>query len=203
MPSFGRLLFSEWRKCLLLGGMLENQIEKESFNLESTEPAGFWIRVAAYLIDFLVLLVLVVASMFVKTAALYFVVLIPMLLYKPLLEGLLGGTAGKLALGLRVINPEGEKIGIVGGLVRSAIFLLPQIPGTMLKMKMLEQGISPFDTEAMATFQQSTMMLNVANLGLTAVAIISCIVVAFTLRKRGLHDMIADTYVIKLDKGND
>ena len=67
--------------------MLENQTENTSFDLQSTEPAGFWIRVLAYVIDFLILLVLIVASMFVKTGTLYILVLIPMLLYKPLLEG--------------------------------------------------------------------------------------------------------------------
>lgn len=181
--------------------MLENKTNVQAIDMESAEPAGFWIRLLAYVIDFLVLLVLVVASMFVKTAGMYILVLIPMILYKPVLEGLVGGTAGKLALGLRVANEDGEKIGIVGGFVRSAIFLLPQIPGTMLKLKMIEEGIGSFEVEKLQAFQQANQLLNYANLALTILTIASCIVVAFTARKRGLHDMIADTYVVKLQKG--
>lgn len=181
--------------------MLENESSNESFALELTKPAGFWIRVVAYIIDILILLVFVVAGMFAKSEALYIAVLVPMILYKPVLEGLLGGTAGKFALGLRVINAEGGKIGLVGGIIRSALFLLPQIPGTMMKLKMIEQGISSFDPVAMQSFQEANKMLYVANLGLSIVAIISCIVVAFTVRKRGLHDMIADSYVIKVAPG--
>ena len=71
----------------------------------------------------------------------------------------------------------------------------------MMKLKMIEEGIGPFDVQALQAFQDANKMLNWANLGLSVVILISCIVVAFTARKRGLHDMIADTYVIKLDKG--
>lgn len=179
---------------------MENRNNTDAIDMQSAEPAGFWIRLLAYVIDFLVLLVLVVASMFVKSAGMYLLLLVPMILYKPLLEGMIGGTAGKLALGLRVANAEGEKIGIVGGFVRSAIFLLPQIPGTMLKLKMLEEGIGSFEVEKLQAFQQANQLLNFANLGLTLLTVVSCIVVAFTVRKRGLHDMIADTYVVKLQK---
>ena len=126
---------------------------------------------------------------------------VPMILYKPVLEGLLGGTAGKLAIGLRVINAEGEKIGLAGGFVRAAIFILPSIPQVMMKLKMIEQDISPFDPVAMQQFQQSNQLLNYTNIGLSLLVLASCIVVAFTARKRGLHDMVADTYVIKLKKG--
>lgn len=182
--------------------MLDNTLTENEFDLNETVPAGFWIRVGAYLIDFLILLALVVGSMFVKSVFAYLLLLVPMILYKPLLEGLLGGTAGKLAIGLRVINPEGGMIGVVGGFVRSAIFLLPTIPGALMKVKMIEQGISNFDPQAMQEFQQSNELLNYANLGLSLLVVVSCIVVAFTARKRGLHDMIADTYVIRLEKGN-
>lgn len=87
--------------------MLDNTLTENEFDLNKTIPAGFWIRVLAYFIDFLILLALVVGSMFVKSVWAYLLLLVPMILYKPLLEGLLGGTAGKLAIGLRVINPEG------------------------------------------------------------------------------------------------
>ncbi len=176
-------------------------MKEEAFDLESTVPAGFWIRVLAYMIDGLIMLLLVVPALFIKSTTAYMAVLVPMILYKPLLEGLLGGTAGKLAIGLRVISPEGGRIGVVGGFVRSAIFLLPTLPGAMMKIRMIDQGISSFDPEAVQAFQASNELLYYSNIGLSVLVIISCLVIAFTAGKRGLHDMVADTYVIRIGKG--
>lgn len=186
---------------LLLGCMLEGNNTLNAFSLEDTRPAGFWIRVGAYFIDLLVLLVFIVGSMFMKSVVGYLVLVLPMVLYKPVLEGLLGGTAGKLALGLRVFNSEGKLLGLAGGFVRSGIFILPVIPNTLLQVKMIQQGISPFDPEAAMAFQQSNELLYIVSYLLTALLLVSCIVVAFTNRKRGLHDMIADSYVVYKDKG--
>ena len=83
--------------------MLEKYLAGKPFDLNATHPAGFWIRVLAYLIDFLVLLVFGVGALFMKSVAGYILLMIPLILYKPLLEGILGGIAGKLAIGLRVI----------------------------------------------------------------------------------------------------
>lgn len=180
--------------------MLDETPNATGFDLENTRPAGFWIRVAAYFIDFLILLVFAVGSIFMKSVWSYLLLTLPLIAYKPVLEGLLGGTAGKLALGLRVINKEGGLLGLAGGFVRSGIFILPVIPNSLLQVKMIEQGISPFDPAAAEAFQQSNELLYLASYALSLLAIISCIVVAFTRRKRGLHDMIADSLVIYHEK---
>ncbi|WP_238710791.1 RDD family protein [Oceanipulchritudo coccoides] len=184
----------------LLGGMLDENVTTEEFLLEETRPAGFWIRVAAYFIDFLILLVFGVLALFIKSVPAYILLMIPLIAYKPVLEGILGGTAGKLAIGLRVINAEGQRIGVAGGFVRSGLFILPIIPNMLLQIKMIEQGLSPFDPAAMVEFQQSNELLYYVYYGLSALMIISCVVVAFTAHKRGLHDMVADSYVIYLNK---
>lgn len=180
--------------------MLEKYLEAQQFDIESTKPAGFWIRVAAALIDFLVLAVFVVGSQFMKSVPGYLLLIIPTLLYKPVLEGLLGGTAGKLALGLKVINQQGQLLGIIGGFIRAGIFILPNIPNMMLQTKMIQQGISPWDPEAAKAFQASNELLYYVYWGLSIVSLVSCLVVAFNARKRGLHDFIADSYVIYKDK---
>lgn len=167
------------------------------FSLEATRPAGFWIRVAAYAIDFLIMMVPAIAALFMKSAMAYILLMIPVILYKPVLEGLLGGTAGKLAIGLRVINAEGEKLGLAGGLVRNGLFILPVIPSMLLQLKMIEAGISPFDPEAAMTFQASHELLYLAYYALSILLLASCVMVAFTRRKRGLHDLVADSYVIQ------
>lgn len=185
---------------VLLGCMLDNYLDSQGFDVEESRAAGFWIRVAAYFIDVLVVLVFAIGSLFMKSVAGYILLMIPLVAYKPVLEGLLGGTAGKLALGLRVINAEGERLGLAGGFVRAGLFILPVIPNMLLQIKMIEQGLSPFDPESMLAFQQSNELLYYVYYGLSALMIISCVVVAFTRRKRGLHDMIADSHVIYLNK---
>ena len=170
------------------------------FDLSSTRPAGFWIRVAAYLIDFLILLIPTVGAFFMKSVGGYLLLAIPMICYKPLLDGMLGGTAGKLALGIRVINASGQYLGIAGGFVRSGIFILPSIPGIVIQIKMIEQAIPKLDPEAVSAFQAANMILYIASYVFVGLMFVSCIVVAFNKQKRGLHDMIADSHVIYLDK---
>ena len=181
--------------------MNDDTLDQTGFDVERTRPAGFWIRVAAYLIDFLILMVFAISALFMKSVPLYILLTIPLIAYKPVLEGLLGGTAGKLAIGLRVISHEGRLLGLAGGFVRSGIFILPVIPNMLLQIKMIQLGVSPFDPQAAMAFQENNELLYLAYYGLSILTVISCIVVAFTQRKRGLHDMIADSYVIHLDKG--
>lgn len=176
--------------------MLDDTRAPEEFNLEDQRMAGFWIRVAAYLIDFLVLLVFAIGALFMKSVASYMLLVIPVLAYKPVLEGILGGTAGKLALGLRVINPEGKVLGLAGAVVRSGLFILAMIPGTVLQIKRIESGISVMDPQAMQTFQEANVTLNYANYTLVMLTVVSCLVVAFHSQKRGLHDLMADSYVV-------
>lgn len=180
--------------------MLEENVANKEFDIESTKPAGFWIRVAAYLIDFIILMVLGVGALFIKSVPIYLAIALLTLLYKPLLEGYLGGTAGKLAIGLKVVNDEGEIIGLVGGFTRAAIFIVAAIPNILMQVKIIQQGLSNFDPVAMGEFQKENMMLQYANWGLLALTVAACVMVAFTARKRGLHDMIADTYVIYTNK---
>ncbi len=182
--------------------MLENTVSEPANRLdpEGRKPAGFWIRVAAYFVDFLILLIFGVSSLFMDTVGGYMVMMIPLVLYKPVLEGLLGGTAGKLALGLRVVNADGEWLGLAGAVVRSGIFILPVIPNMFLQVKMIEQGISPLDVEAVQGFQESNEVLYLAYYGLSILTIVSCLVVPFNTRRRGLHDFVADSYVVHKDK---
>lgn len=159
--------------------------------------AGFGIRLLAYVIDILVLMVFVIFGMFAKSVTAYLLVLVPMILYKPVMEGLLGGTAGKLALGLRVVNEDGERIGVVGGFVRAGIFLLPIIPNTLIQTGMMEQGISPMDAEGGQAFRQGNGLLFAAYYALSLMALLSCLAVLFSKQKQGLHDRIAGTWVIR------
>lgn len=171
--------------------------------MDDVRPAGFWIRVVAQLVDTLILVVFGVGAAFLRESWQYVAVTLAMVAYKPLLESWLGATAGKIALGLKVINAEGGRLSMASAWVRSGVFILPVIPNAMLQVKMIEANVAPFDAEGQRAIQESNQVLLMASLLLSAVAIMSCIVVAFNHRKRGLHDMMAESYVVHQDKGGD
>lgn len=154
--------------------------------------AGFWKRFAAWIIDYLILLVpswviyaktgVIDAFMQYITqvrggatpeaaaAALKSVVLVPGMIviaigfaYYVLLEGSkLQATLGKLALGIRVTDARGQAPGFARSAIRNAVRLLNAVPLPFI-------GLIPF---------------------------VSYIVTAWTARKQGYHDMVAKALVL-------
>jgi uncharacterized RDD family membrane protein YckC len=154
---------------------------------------GFWIRVLARIIDFFILLIpsCIVFVLVVGTG--FFAALLegnisvlteggPMLMVASLLNALMyaayeafttsnyGGTLGKMALGLRVIQPDGSNLNLQQALIRHLIYAGGGIIAAII----------PF-----------TGVLN----GLWV--LVDNISVAFDPQKRALHDRIAKTFVVK------
>ncbi len=165
------------------------------------KPAGFWIRVVASLVDFLIFIPVVVLSSVnffsIKSTALLIVVWLPGLIYKPFMESFYGATLGKMVCGVRVVNERGEKLSLGAAYVRFIPFLVSAAislastlilfssPGfksasTMLEIGQLQQG-SP-----VRTFKTIVNLFVMAN----------CIVAGFSHRKRALHDMMAGSFCI-------
>ena len=135
---------------------------------------GFWIRLVAALIDSIVLTIIIiflaVFSLVVFGATLgegagigmFFLVLIlaslATILYKPVMEASdYQGTFGKYALGLKVVDKNGQKISMTSSFVRTILWIIGS--------------------------QAFLLCLGV-------------IMVGFTEYKQGLHDILADTYVV-------
>ena len=135
---------------------------------------GFWIRLVAALIDSIVLTIIIiflaVFSLLVFGATLgegagigmFFLVLIlaslATILYKPIMEASdYQGTFGKYALGLKIVDKNGQKISMTSSFVRTILWIIGS--------------------------QAFLLCLGV-------------IMVGFTEYKQGLHDILADTYVV-------
>nr|WP_134684372.1 RDD family protein [Brevibacillus migulae] len=74
--------------------------------------AGFWIRVGAYLIDAVLIYVLTLILTLVHES-LVWIAYIASILYFPLMESSsYQGSLGKKWLGLRVVDEQGERIGL-------------------------------------------------------------------------------------------
>lgn len=164
-------------------------------------PAGFWVRFCANLLDGLILLpigILTLVNFFIlKNVFILIAIGLIGLTYKPVMEALIGATLGKLALGIKVIDEKGNKIGLLRAYVRFIPFLLVQVMGIINSLFVFYSPLikSWADMEKigqipqMPTLQIIVMLCNL-------IVVIDCVVVAFTYRKRALHDMLASSYCV-------
>ncbi len=145
--------------------------------METGQPypfKGFWIRFVASLIDGIILLILIILlasiSFVIFGAALgegagvgmFLLVLIlasiATILYKPIMEASeYQGTVGKYALGMKVVDQNGQRITMTSSFLRTILYII---------------GAQGF-----------LLCLGVVMIG-------------FTEYKQGLHDILANTYVV-------
>lgn len=148
-------------------------------NTASVSPfKGFWIRLVAFLLDTIILVILVVTTFFVLTftagslfgegaaigtfAILMVILIFALLLYKPLMEGSeYQGTFGKYFLGMKVVNQKGERITMTASFIRTIVYLL----------------------------QTSIPLVQM-------ISWVALLMIGFTEYKQGLHDIASGTYVV-------
>ncbi len=161
---------------------------------ETTAYAGFWRRFLAGLIDAVILLI---PMFFIATimgvalfaglgasgapAAMPVSFLIPILLiawgYKAILESSSWqATIGKKALGLKVTTLGGEQVSLMQATMRTWPFWL----ATLIQI-----------------FESVAGMGGILSGAISFVALIALIVIAFTPKKQGVHDMMAKTLVVR------
>lgn len=128
-PSCGAATNIDAPESIYTSAAEQPGISEERVLARELEYMGFWIRVAAWLIDLVVLLVinivLTILGMSLTTFVTGFV-------YGVLFIGLKGQTPGKIALGIKVVNAQGEVPGIgraalreiVGKIASAIVFLL-------------------------------------------------------------------------------
>lgn len=122
--------------------------------LRQVIPAGFWIRLAAYVIDFIILGVSQLIFLLFP-AGMWIGLFLPMVYYTISVSSY-STTVGKKALGLYVLRPDGSKLGLGRALGRYFASIL--------------SGLILF---------------------------IGYLMIAFSHDKRGLHDEICDTVVVR------
>ena len=174
-PQIGGYAVPEWQKDVVVQQMREGVTPQISGVMEY---AGFWIRFAAWFIDYLIMLVPNVAVQFAmgigmsaaqpvkpgefspaQMAMLFAAMGIGMVIqgsYKSLMVAKYGATLGKMAVGLRVVNDDGSKV-------------------------TLGKAIGRFFAEILS--------------GLTCS--IGYIIAGFDSEKRSLHDHVCSTRVIR------
>ena len=181
-----------------------NPEQPTTFETAAPNYAGFWIRTGATVIDFLVYLPLIALGFYnlmtIKSLALQLGLTLIMALYKPFMEYKYGGTLGKLALKIKVVNTDLESISIPKAILRYALW----IPGQILSLVGIVLLFSNPDFEFATTFTEASQMQNesaspILSFLFGLLVFISCLAVAFDDQKRALHDRIAGTYCIAKD----
>ena len=164
-------------------------------------PGGFWIRGAAYLLDelvFLPLAVLIYRNLLSTKSLLQLIVLlIPLLLYKPLMESFFGATLGKMACGLRVIDGRRERLSLVAAYVRFIPRLVSIGMGLWIIVPLFGSpefaGVSTMAELAELVSKRPSMVIeDIVNL----LVVFDHGIVALTYRKRAIHDMMAGSYCV-------
>lgn len=182
---------------------MENEILDSGMMPQTTNQyGGFWIRVGASLVDFLILLpvygLFVYAIYFQKSLLLSMLGLFLAGAYKPFLEATKSATFGKMAAKLKVVNADNQSISVQQALIRNS----PWIISSALSIAtyfLLFQNPDFLDAEGFLEMSQATeeSSLSMISQLFSFVILIVVVVVAFTAKKQGLHDMMADTYVVR------
>lgn len=165
------------------------------------EPAGFWIRVGATLIDeliFLPLIAIAVVALSARSGYLLLLVSLPGFLYKPFMESCYGATLGKMICQLKVIDRQGENLRLWRAYVRFLPFLASQAASVLTAVWLV---LTPQFWLGSGSVQLASLIDSSPARGLDTVmgfvVLIDCVVVAFSHRKRAVHDMIAGSFCIR------
>jgi uncharacterized RDD family membrane protein YckC len=185
---------------------MENEILDRDLLVEKStvqhEYAGFWIRVGASLIDLVVYLPVFGVNMynmyFWKSLPVQLFTTFLLMVYKPFMEYQYGGTLGKMAVSVKVVDGDSHSISITQSVIRNAPSLLSQVVtliGAMLLF--LNPDFQSADSMMEVATLQNEVMSPIPNYIISFFLFVSYITVGLSSKKQGLHDMMAGTYCIK------
>ena len=177
--------------------------------------AGLWIRAAAKILDFIILLPLAGISLYINglSKSAYFYTVVPNLLFGVFFEVYLvkvyGGTPGKLIMDIKVIQKNGDDVNWNAAIYRYAVDFCLAVLGIYLIIMTLNSIDDSY--YAGLGFTKKYTLISTINPTLAEIqswtnylwAISGTIVLLANPRKRAIHDFIAGTVVVKsiyLDK---
>ncbi len=170
--------------------------------------SGFWERVVAYLIDFLILSPIIALDYFFggETRMYQLYALVPTQLISVFLFIFMvvkyGGTPGKLALGLRIVKVDGSPVTVQTALLRYgvlwALSMAMVIVTIMSAMNMTDEAYRSFG------YMERSVQLSAGAPLLTPITVLmqlwifgSFIAILANKKRRTLHDFVAGTVVVR------
>jgi uncharacterized RDD family membrane protein YckC len=166
--------------------------------LENEDFIGFWKRVLASILDLLVILIpAVIVYMLFNSLAVSLHSEIPIILeyiifivFDIFMIVRFGGSPGKLILKIKIVNGQGKYPTLKEALVRNIFRIISTIFSMIV-------GVSLYDLTAISTnLALWAPLANDLSKILAPIMLVDYLFVAFTPRKRALHDIMAGTYVV-------
>ena len=164
-------------------------------------PAGFWLRVGAGIVDYLVFLPLTVlgfwACFSLRSPVVLALSTLPAFFYKPLMEAWCGATVGKMACGIKVVDAESKKLSVFCAYIRAFPFLMAYAVNSARRIML----VSSPQFQAASSWMEASQVNMVTFLDYVIPLVglfilIDCVTIPFTFRKRALHDMLAESYCV-------
>jgi uncharacterized RDD family membrane protein YckC len=165
-------------------------------------PAGFWIRVGAFIFDSLAVGLPLEAlgfwaCFFRRSPVLVGLCAVPALLYKPFMEGFCGATLGKMACRIKVIDAERKKLSLFNAYLRAFPFLMAYVVVAVRRIML----VSSRQFQEAASMQEASQVRVATFLDFVfplvlVLVLVDCVTAAFTFRKRALHDLLAESYCV-------
>lgn len=165
----------------------ELAVHLSPFSSAFAVPATLSRRIAARMFDAVILLPIVASCTAVVVLsrlatreydAVFLGVLLPIAVYQGIGDGLFGTTYGKRRCGLRVVGPYGARPGLLRGLVRTGVFIVPLAVALAIRAMAFAPA---WPWAPVAALIVGWLLLSVAT---------------SRNRVRGLHDLISGTRVI-------
>ena len=173
--------------------------------LMQSEIAGIGRRLLATVLDFVILhlvLTVVLRNMLLSPAGVWMVDFIFIVIYSAIFVGVMGQTLGKMLLGLRVIDAQGGGLNYVQTFQRAVVKWAPVfvlfIVMALLTPEELYQG--PADGEVMDTVEVDAQSAVASSTAMVIGTVVWVVLIHMARRHpdgQGIHDRVAETYVIK------
>ena len=166
--------------------------------LEQEDFIGFWKRVLATILDLLIILIpAVIVYWIFNSLAVSLHSEIPIVLeyilfvvFDVFMIVRFGGTPGKLVLKMKIVNQQGNIPTLKEALIRNIFRIISTIFSMIV-------GVSLYDLTVISTTLNlwAPLATDLSEI-LGLIMLVDYLFVAFTPRKRALHDMMAGTYVV-------
>jgi uncharacterized RDD family membrane protein YckC len=187
-------------------------MEEASENLltDFEEPeyrfVGFWPRFGALLIDGVILIVTgyLFTLFFSDTDSIAFILITSIIpfLYHPVMEYYSGATIGKMAIGIKIVNHELQKLSLSNVIVRNLIYIVLQIISICIELygsQHPEENRNPF-ANIFSNDYGTDLYVKLSIIYFISIIIIYVLELIFLLtdeKFRTLHDRIGKTYVVQ------
>jgi len=172
-----------------------------------SRPAGFWVRIGAAIIDYLIFMPILILAIWngFKLKSTFLLILIHLLglIYKPFMESYFGATLAKMSCGIKVIDDNCNKL----SLLRAYIRFLPAFVSSAISLTNQLILFSSPEFESVTSWielsqAQQGGLLDAFGTITGLFVMVDCIFVAFTFRKRALHDMMAQSFCVYKEPGD-